>query len=142
MGAVGLSLLGTPQPLPTHDGITPDLLAPHRGGMQYKPPAWVAVHALRRVGCVRVSSARRTPVLRADSDVVEHRCKLPIEMWFAMDDMPDQGACLALPLFIISLLPPAFRRHALVQGSLTRCASWAWPCATWRRSAWAAARHR
>ena len=31
------------------------------------------------------------------------RCKLPVEMWFAMDDMPDQGAWLTQPFFQVCL---------------------------------------
>lgn len=43
------------------------------GGLQYLPPAWVAVHALRRTGCT-----------------------LPIEMWFQTTEMPDSGLAAAL----------------------------------------------
>jgi hypothetical protein len=35
-------------------------------------PAWVALHTLRRTGC-----------------------QLPVEMWFAAREMPDEGAALA-----------------------------------------------
>jgi alpha 1,2-mannosyltransferase len=39
------------------------------GGLQYMVPAWVALHTLRRTGC-----------------------QLPVEMWFAAREMPDEGA--------------------------------------------------
>ena len=75
LGGEGWSLSGAPSVSvhPCHLMCVSDALrgaAHHRGGMQYMPPAWVAVHALRRVGCVPVTCARRSPcrapVLRSE----------------------------------------------------------------------------